>query len=630
MGWFEGLISGYAGRRREIEADNMRRAELAQARENRVFELLLNSDDPEIASMAATGLITGTQPQRRKRGLGAWMGEMEANPAYPKLLEYMRTPKFQGYEEITTPKLRASFRFPTQAGLNTAPQAITPNQGGMTAALPGVPPGQPPAALPEAQTTTPGTPGPAAGEAVPAPGPTPPPPPPGAAAEPQGAPLLPPLEADTSIYDTPPGVDTPPGQEGLGQIAWTAGGVAPPPTTAPGFRTGVVQGTPAAPTTPPPQPPFHTMTPDPGYEVRQGAAVYGPPQPFQTQAQATSARYRSEVQGVLDAYTDLFASILPPGPDLLRRARQEAAKLYASEKARATGSSNPLGMWFNRALEESPYTLAEIQADPAKAAEVNARASELQAESVGATTSARGLANLKIPLSPTQRTAVSARERARWQTIRAPVRRMEMAIRSIEDNYKLYMAGNDAAWEPLRTAFVMLSDPNSVVMPSEFIRGAGIGSLMDRIWGFIGNVAQGGARLPPHQVTAMLESSRAMWAAAKSYGSIERSAIEAAISNPMVNISPAEVFGNDELRFEPEPLPAAAPASGGPANTPAPAAGGPPAPPARVTPGGRTLQRGPTGWSTSRPGASGLPTGKARPVQNPDGTWDLEWDDATP
>src|SRR5262245_10872932 len=114
MGVFDSLLTGYATRRREIEAENVRRAEAAADRENAAFTALLNSPDRELASMAAIGLMQGTQPQKPKGGLRGWFGEMEANPAYPKVLEYMRTPKVVGHEEVFSPRVPARFRFPTQ------------------------------------------------------------------------------------------------------------------------------------------------------------------------------------------------------------------------------------------------------------------------------------------------------------------------------------------------------------------------------------------------------------------------------------------------------------------------------------------------------------------------------------
>jgi hypothetical protein len=104
MGWLEGLLTGYAGTLGDIRRENARAAELSANREGDVFKALLNSDNPEIRGMAATGLLSSTQPKRVKGGFGGWMGEMEANPMYPQLMKYINTPQ-RTVTETTVPGL---------------------------------------------------------------------------------------------------------------------------------------------------------------------------------------------------------------------------------------------------------------------------------------------------------------------------------------------------------------------------------------------------------------------------------------------------------------------------------------------------------------------------------------------
>jgi hypothetical protein len=93
MGWLEGLLTGYSDRLGDIRRENAQEAERSAQREGKVYEALLNSEDPEIRSKAAVGLLSSTQPRRGKGGLAGWMGEMESNPMYPTLMKYMTTPK---------------------------------------------------------------------------------------------------------------------------------------------------------------------------------------------------------------------------------------------------------------------------------------------------------------------------------------------------------------------------------------------------------------------------------------------------------------------------------------------------------------------------------------------------------
>src|SRR5262245_39759051 len=138
MSLLEGFLTGYLDKRGEIETENLQKAQLQQEREGKVFEALLNSRDPEIASMAATGLIMGTQPKRRKGGMAGWMGEFMENPVYPEMLRLMRTPERYLQSVKTTPTRQAT-------GITYLPQTPPQNQ---------------PAALPETSPTEAGTPPP--------------------------------------------------------------------------------------------------------------------------------------------------------------------------------------------------------------------------------------------------------------------------------------------------------------------------------------------------------------------------------------------------------------------------------------------------------------------------------------
>lgn len=108
MGYFEGLLGGFTGRQREVQTEELRAAELANAREGRLFEALLASPDAEIRSMAATGLLESARPVKRKGGLRGWLGEMESNPLLPRMRTLLDTP-VETTETLREPTTHAGY-----------------------------------------------------------------------------------------------------------------------------------------------------------------------------------------------------------------------------------------------------------------------------------------------------------------------------------------------------------------------------------------------------------------------------------------------------------------------------------------------------------------------------------------
>lgn len=80
MGWMEGLLGGFEGRRREVADQELTLAREQNSRESSVFQALLASPDPETRALAATGLLTSAAGPQRKSGLRGWLGEMSQNP----------------------------------------------------------------------------------------------------------------------------------------------------------------------------------------------------------------------------------------------------------------------------------------------------------------------------------------------------------------------------------------------------------------------------------------------------------------------------------------------------------------------------------------------------------------------
>lgn len=90
--FFADLASGFSG---TVNAEVKRQQDLdAQRRETEgnIFRALLQSDDPELAALALTGLMESATPGKRKKGLRGFMGEMEGSPMLGQLRTLLNTP----------------------------------------------------------------------------------------------------------------------------------------------------------------------------------------------------------------------------------------------------------------------------------------------------------------------------------------------------------------------------------------------------------------------------------------------------------------------------------------------------------------------------------------------------------
>ena len=167
MGWFEGMLGGFHTRKQEVEQENLRQAEAAADREGRVFQALLSSPDPEIQSLAATGLLESARPRKRAGGLKGWIGELEQSPILSQIQGLIQTPvqKTEGtlpqlgstqYGGTGAPPTQIATRPPTEAPAGMAAESLT--QPGAAPAVTPLP-AQAPRQIP-AQVGTPPTFGP--------------------------------------------------------------------------------------------------------------------------------------------------------------------------------------------------------------------------------------------------------------------------------------------------------------------------------------------------------------------------------------------------------------------------------------------------------------------------------------
>lgn len=143
-----GILAGFSGRKSEIEAENARRAEIAAGREAKIYEALIASPDPEIQALAATGLLSSAQPQKRKGGLRGWLGEVESSPILPQVQAMFR-PKTETVEHREPPTMQG---FIPETPAAAAPAAMPAGN----VVEPGMPPPQPIRADVRAVGTPPG------------------------------------------------------------------------------------------------------------------------------------------------------------------------------------------------------------------------------------------------------------------------------------------------------------------------------------------------------------------------------------------------------------------------------------------------------------------------------------------
>lgn len=196
MGYFTGLLGGFNARKDQVREENFLRERESAAQESRIFETLMNADDPEIRSLAVAGLLDTANPRRKAKGIRGWIGETQASPYMERIRALMNTPVTE--TETTLPATRVpTAREPEPlppSGRGNIPPAPFDQLG------PSTPPPAPSTYMPGvAQVTTPPA---AAGSAAQ---------PTASAVDPkvQAAGGPPPL-ASTGIASPPPGAGAPP------------------------------------------------------------------------------------------------------------------------------------------------------------------------------------------------------------------------------------------------------------------------------------------------------------------------------------------------------------------------------------------------------------------------------------
>lgn len=84
-----GMLEGFQ-QRREANIKDQQAQDLARRQgESKVFEYLLQSNDPEMRALALSGLLESAQPGKKGKGLAGYMGEVQGGSFYPQILARM-------------------------------------------------------------------------------------------------------------------------------------------------------------------------------------------------------------------------------------------------------------------------------------------------------------------------------------------------------------------------------------------------------------------------------------------------------------------------------------------------------------------------------------------------------------
>jgi hypothetical protein len=543
MGWFEGLLTGYMNRSHELDKQKMDEAVAANEREARLYSLLLDSPDEEFKRMAATGMIQSAAPRRKKSGLQGWFGEMESNPIYPRLQQYMQTPKVLGYEDIT--------------------HTTTPQQAGWVATPPNP---AAPAALPATETTTPGEPGPT---------PVQPGPPTTALPDPNAARAA--LEPPAALAAPPPGPPAPPplapspGASLPGQV------LSEPPPLVTHERRPVIGLPQAFPTTADRYAAQYRGQQTGKYESYVDMFRQISPTPEQDAAALVVSEHR-RAAGIHEGEVrqDENGNWVQ---DLYNDAGQVVSTIKASPKAgRQVGKREEIAASLYGKPGEDPRTIL-TRLTPREHAKVLREEGIIAAES--SLRRAEAMAN--APLAAAARAELAEKLNTKWQTRNTSLRTMQEALNKMEVGLNRYADDPLGASQAVLVTFQKLLDPNSVVRESEYDRSAGGLAIIPRAQGmyerYIGRgwdpVSQrwvgGGAGVPEADLRAMAETARQFLVGMANYNDDERSRI---MNQAMVNrIDPALIFGG--TLAAPPPPPAAAPGAAPEAAPAAAAAAGP-------------------------------------------------------
>lgn len=128
--YLSGIVSGFTARKDELEQRRWAEEQQNNQRESKIYEALIQSPDPEIQSMAFSGLLDSANP-KRKKGLQGWMGEMQKNPAMEGIRKLIQTPVSQTQQvQSGPPAAQGYLPAPPSAAGSAALPTSSPTAGG--------------------------------------------------------------------------------------------------------------------------------------------------------------------------------------------------------------------------------------------------------------------------------------------------------------------------------------------------------------------------------------------------------------------------------------------------------------------------------------------------------------------
>lgn len=140
MGFLDGFLGGVVTQHQRLEDQAREDAQQSGAREQAVLSHLMTSDDPEIKSLAVSGMLNSTQPKKRKGGFAGWLGEMQNNPDMDRIRALVAHDQAVGHM-IPPEAAHASGQMARMGDVASA--SALPMQAARTQAAPGTAAGAP-------------------------------------------------------------------------------------------------------------------------------------------------------------------------------------------------------------------------------------------------------------------------------------------------------------------------------------------------------------------------------------------------------------------------------------------------------------------------------------------------------
>jgi len=529
-----GLAEGLWGFVDKERAQAQERENKAAKQEADLYALLAEHGTEEFQAMGLSGMAEMANPKRKAKGMRGFLGEMEASQTLPKIRELMSQ---STQRQVDVPGLPSKALNPALM-MQGAPPAPTGGQGRMEAALAGQPP-------------------PAPAEA---------------AAPPAGMDVLPVSQI---------------GREGMG--AGLRG--QPPPAPGPAFTQ--TRGTPAVGRTDTVTEPRRVLMGSQERQLnekRRALKAAGATDQEIEQALLADVGGRWGLGGAAGARA---AGVRegnvhqdPTGQwvqDLYDPTGRVVSTIPAMDPRQTRpGSPNYSTAMNDTALREIGKPFAQATQD--EAIQVYKAWRRDNPEAAGEVTTARetakGAAQAVAPLSTQQRFQATGDLTAEWTKAVAPLKTIQEQVASLGKGMEAARRGDLAAGaEAVRVTFSKILDPNSVVMPGEFLRGNAALSWAAWVKGKIEQAQQGGIAIPLSDLETYAKLASDIEQAYGKYLEGDRIRIEKQAKE--FGVDTAHIFGSAQTPSQKAAAAGAPPPGAAPALPAAPGA-------AATTPGAKT------------------------------------------